>query len=81
MERKPYDHHYMKPVELNPNDIEALRLIAEGCTRKELASKMGIREKATDYRLTRICDRLGAINIPHAVALGITRGIIKVEDA
>lgn len=77
--RKAYDHHFMRSIELDDEDVKALQIIAEGGTRKDIAAEVFIGEKAVDYRLSRICDRIGAVSIPNAIAICITKGIIKIK--
>lgn len=76
--RGPYGH-YMKSLAFTDEDIETLQLVSEGYTRRELADKIGVSEKAIDYRIRRFCEKLGALNVPHAVAIGVSRGIIEVK--
>lgn len=61
---------------LLPREIEVLQLTAEGLTVKEIAGELGVSfHTAAGYRKRAIL-RLGARNKTHAVAIGITLGLI-----
>lgn len=44
---------------LSPEEVEVLRLVAKGCTRRQMAEQLGISERAVDSRRERIMAKLG----------------------
>jgi DNA-binding NarL/FixJ family response regulator len=64
-----------------PSENEVMQLIAEGITDLAIARRLGvsvvtIRKRARRFRL-----RIGARNRTHAVAIGVSRGWLKVDQA
>lgn len=67
---------YKKSLALTEAEVETLQLISEGYSRKDMAIKLFVGDTAIEYRIRRVTEKLGAQNVPHAVAIGINRGII-----
>ena len=65
-----------RPNELTTRHVEVLRYSAQGHEIKEIAKLMGLsRETVKDHRQA-IYNRLGASNIPHAVAIAGRMGLL-----
>lgn len=62
---------------LTPRQLEVLQLVANGASYKVVAYKLSISVRTVEVHATLIVDRLDAINITHAVAIGIRKGIIQ----
>jgi len=63
---------------LSPREIEVLRMIAEGLSNKEIASKLGISEHTVKFHISAIFMKLGASSRTEAVIIGIRAGMIMV---
>jgi DNA-binding NarL/FixJ family response regulator len=63
-------------AELSQREIEALRLLAQGYTSKQIAPLLRMTAKAVDMAIERTCRRLGATTRTQAVAIAIRRGLI-----
>lgn len=61
---------------LSAREREALRLIADGLGRAQAAERLGISESTIRVYIDSARHKLGALNVPHAVALAAHRGII-----
>ena len=66
--------HTARP--LSNRERDAIRLIASGASRGQAADKLGISENTFRVYIDSARHKLGALNIPHAVALAAHRGII-----
>ena len=66
-------------VEMTIRQREALLLLAQGWTVKRIGRKFGIGPSSTKYHLRRAYQALGAVNGPHAVALGVEAGLIPLR--
>ncbi|MGW8679601.1 LuxR C-terminal-related transcriptional regulator [Streptomyces sp. NPDC055817] len=62
---------------LTPREVEVLRLIANGFTYEEMAEHLSIGVGGAKGAASRMMLRLGALNAPHAVLLGVQAGILK----
>lgn len=70
-----HDHmHQTRP--LSNRERDAVRLIAEGLSRGQASERLGISENTFRVYIDSARHKLGALNIPHAVALAAHRGII-----
>lgn len=67
--------HTLRP--LSNRERDAMRLIAEGLSRSRASEKLGISENTFRVYIDSARHKLGALNIPHAVALAAHRGIIS----
>ncbi|NJQ04255.1 helix-turn-helix domain-containing protein [Streptomyces lonarensis] len=66
---------------LTPTQLECLTGVARGETSPEIAARTYRARDTVDDAIRHACTRLGARTRAHAVALGITRGLINLEDA
>jgi DNA-binding NarL/FixJ family response regulator len=57
--------------ELSPKQLTALRLLAQGMERKEIAERMGIGEETVKTHLAEVRRKLGARTSAQAVAIGL----------
>lgn len=62
---------------LSPREREVLELAAIGLTAKEIAERLDIAPRTVEHHTKRACERLGATNVTHAVAIGIGLGLIR----
>lgn len=62
--------------ELSPREREALTLLSIGQSRAEVADKIGISENTLRAYIDSARHKLGAMNVTHAVALAMARGVI-----
>lgn len=62
--------------ELTRREMELLRLLAEGCKTRDIASAMQLSEGTVAVYLTRLYAKLGARNRTDAVSIGISRGFV-----
>ena len=66
--------HTTRP--LSNREKDAIRLIADGLSRGQAADKLGISENTFRVYIDSARHKLGALNIPHAIALAAHRGLI-----
>ena len=62
---------------LSGREIEILRYVALGETSKEIAMRLGIRERTVNWHLARAYEKLGATSRAEAVAIAIEAGIVR----
>ena len=76
----PYRKGKLEGSELTPAELRVLKLLAAGWNTAEIAEKLG-KARGTVAMQSRFClFRLGAVNMPHAVALAYGLGIINEKD-
>jgi DNA-binding CsgD family transcriptional regulator len=63
-------------MKLSDRELEALSLLAEGATHKEIARDWGISHRTVEIHTTRVRIKLGAKTAAHAVAIGVREKII-----
>src|SRR6476659_8178967 len=63
---------------LSAAEVRVLRLIAEGNSNREIATKLSVTEDSIKGQVRNILSKLGANDRTHAVTIGIKRGIIEV---
>lgn len=63
---------------LTVNEVDVLRLVAQGHANKEVAARLSITEEAVKSRVKNILSKLHANDRTHAVAIGLQRGIISL---
>lgn len=63
-------------AELSPREREALGLLSEGQSRAEVAETLQISENTLRAYIDSARHKLGAMNVTHAVALALARGLI-----
>jgi DNA-binding NarL/FixJ family response regulator len=61
--------------ELSPKQLAALRLLADGLERKQIAERMGIGEETVKTHLAEVRRKLGARTSAHAVAIGLINSL------
>ena len=64
---------------LTEREIDVLRLVAAGNSNKQIADQLSISEATVKSRVTNILSKPGANDRAHAVTIGLTRGIIKLD--
>ena len=67
-------------ADLSSRELEVLSLIAAGFQYKAIGRLLGISHRTAQIYGVYVRVKLGALSLPHAVALGIDRGILR-EDA
>ncbi|MGL4395516.1 MAG: response regulator transcription factor [Hyphomicrobium sp.] len=63
---------------LTKREIECLQLLALGQSNIGIADNLGIKSPTVAMHLANCRSKLGAVSREHAVAIGISRGIISV---
>jgi DNA-binding CsgD family transcriptional regulator len=77
---------YYMPVEvvkmrsITPRQAEILTLLAQGDTCKQAAVKLGISFRTVETQVEQMKIRIGARTQSHAVAIGITSGLIEFAE-
>lgn len=61
---------------LTPKQLIVLQLSAQGYAGKEIAEKLQVSLKTVQMRKVAIFDKLKAKNMPHAVWIGVKRGLL-----
>lgn len=64
-------------VRLSPREVDVLTALALGKNRSQAAYELKISENTLRVYVDSARHKLGAVNIPHAIALGIRKGIIN----
>lgn len=64
---------------LSARERDAIRLLADGQSRAEAADKLGISENTFRVYIDSARHKLGALNVPHAIALAAFRGVITPQ--
>ncbi len=69
-----------KPVKarLSAREMECLRMAALGLTVTQTADLLDIRPRTVEFHLKNLCDKLGATNKTHAVAIAASEGLVAV---
>ena len=67
--------------ELPPKQLAALRLLAQGLDRKEIAEQMSIGEETVKTHLTEVRRKLNARTSAHAVAIGLINSLFDYPGA
>jgi DNA-binding NarL/FixJ family response regulator len=65
---------------LTEREAEILRMVASGKKTQEIARSVHLAERTVKHYLELICEKLGAKNRSHAVALAVQRGLIRVDE-
>jgi DNA-binding NarL/FixJ family response regulator len=65
--------------ELSPKQLTALRLLAQGLERKQIADSMGIGEETVKTHLSEVRRKLGARTSAQAVAIGLINAMFDYE--
>jgi DNA-binding NarL/FixJ family response regulator len=67
--------------ELSPKQLSALRLLAQGLDRREIADRMGIGEETVKTHLAEVRRKLGARTSAQAVAIGLINSMFDYPAA
>jgi DNA-binding NarL/FixJ family response regulator len=65
--------------QLSAREIDVVRLMADGNSNRRIAQALGISETTTKSHVQRILGKLQARDRSHAVAIALTRGIIRLS--
>lgn len=68
------------PSALTPRQTEILRLIARGCSTRDIANGLGLSVKTIDTHRSQIMDRLDLRDVPSLVLYAVRTGLIDPED-
>lgn len=71
--------NHMGEDQLSTREVDVLRLMAEGNSNRRIAQALAISEATTKSHVQRILGKLRARDRSHAVALALTRGIIRLS--
>ena len=66
--------------QLEPKELEALSLFANGMTADEIAVLLAVSKRMARYYLHVAARKLGARNLVHAVALAVESGMVILKD-
>lgn len=64
---------------LTDRQREILKLIAEGCSTKEIAARLSVSAKTVETHRSQLMDRLQIRNIPGLVRFAVRRGLVDLE--
>lgn len=64
---------------LTDRETEVLRLLAQGCSNREIANRLKIAENTTRIHVSRILDKLAAEDRTQAVLVAIQRGLVHLD--
>ena len=67
-----------EPVALTPREQETLRLLGQGLQNKEIAARLGVRERTAKFHLAALMRKLGAGNRTEVVTLASQRGLLTL---
>ena len=67
--------------QLTDRQREVLKLIAEGCTTREIADKLSVSAKTVETHRSQLMDRLNIRNVPGLVKLAIRKGLVDIESS
>lgn len=75
-----YDRYTLLGRPLSKRDIQVLRLLADGFTETQIATKIGITPYGVKACKVRMFGKLGARSSAQAVAIGFRSGYLAVGD-
>jgi DNA-binding NarL/FixJ family response regulator len=64
---------------LTEREAEVLRLLAQGCSNREIAGRLRIAENTTRIHVSRILDKLAVEDRTQAVLVAIQRGLVHLD--
>jgi DNA-binding NarL/FixJ family response regulator len=70
------DDPFLEPLTLREQEV--LNLMADGCSNKAVAGRLGISEHTAKFHVASVLAKLGAANRADAVRRGIRRGLVSV---
>ena len=65
---------------LTEREMDVLRLVARGCSNKEIANKLFIAEKTVKAHVGSILNKLGAASRTQAALMAVRSGLAKLEE-
>jgi len=68
----------MTEARLTPREAEVLQYAAHGKTLEEVAATLGISRETVKTHVFNVRLRLDALNLGHAIAISVARGLISV---
>jgi len=72
--------NHESPLEkLSGREREVLQLVAEGCSSKEIASRLNISNKTVEHHRTSIMQKLGLHDIASLTRLAAREGLIRID--
>jgi DNA-binding NarL/FixJ family response regulator len=74
--RPAVDSDFEIMEELTDREVEVLRMLAEGFSNKEIASRLGISDHTVKFHISSILAKLGASSRTEAVTVGVRNGLI-----
>ena len=69
----------MPDAALTDRESEVLRLLAKGCSNREIAGRLRISENTTRIHVSRILDKLAVEDRTQAVLVAIQRGLVHLD--
>ncbi len=63
---------------LTPRELEVLRLVAEGLSNREAATRLFVTERTVKFHVSSLLHKLGAGNRTEAVRVAVRRGLIQL---
>jgi len=66
--------------DLSPKQLAALRLLAQGLERKQIAEQMGVGEETVKSHLSEVRRKLGARTSAQAVAIGLINSLFEYDS-
>lgn len=66
--------------DLTSREAEVLQLVADGMTNEQVSQKLAIGQKGVQMHLTSIYSKLGVSRRTEAVAVGVRKGIVVIDD-
>lgn len=69
------------PAGLSNREVDVLRLVAEGCTNREIAERLHLSPKTVGHHVSHTLTKLGARSRAEAVAAAAERGILLTRTA
>ena len=79
--RRPRGTEAASGGRLSEREASVLRLVAEGLSNKQIASKLGIAERTVKMYVASAMNKLGAENRAHAAAVALRGGLLASDDA
>ena len=79
--RRPRGTEATSGGRLSEREASVLRLVAEGLSNKQIASKLGIAERTVKMHVASAMNKLGAENRAHAAAVALRGGLLASDDA
>lgn len=75
----PIERPRLKAADLSPRELEILGLMAFALSNKEIADRLHLTEKTVKNHISRLFDKMGAINRMACVLQGLQDGLIQLN--